>query len=118
MSTTISTSPVDKLLILGKPESVVAQYWPNYLELGLSQDHIPELIRLATDLELRDPESEEKSEEEDPDFWAPVHAIRALGQLHAEAAVEPLVNLLAELKVDEWMLEECIAAISKQLETF
>ena len=48
----------------------------------------------------------EEYEDEDPDFWAPIHAIRALGQLHAETAIEPLVNLLGELKDDEWMFEE------------
>lgn len=106
MSSTTYTSPVDNLLSLGKPESVLPEYWPNYLDLGLGPEHVPELIHMATDLELRGPESQEKSEEEDPDFWAPLHAIRALGQLHAEAAAEPLVNLLAELKGDEWMLEE------------
>jgi len=106
MSTTTYTSPVDKLLSLGKPESNLPEKWPNYLELGLGPEHIPELIHMATDLELRGPESQEKSEEEDPDFWAPLHAIRALGQLQAGIAAEPLVNLLAGLKDDEWMLEE------------
>ncbi len=106
MSTTAYTSPVDKLLTLGKPESTSPESWPNYLELGLGPEHILELIRMATDLEFRGPESEEESEEEDPDFWAPVHALRTLGQLHAETAVEPLVNLMAELEDDEWMFEE------------
>jgi len=106
MSTTTYTSPVDRLLSLGKPESVLPEKWPNYLELGLGPENIPELIHMATDPELRGPESEEKSEGEDPDFWAPLHAIRALGQLQAGIAAEPLVNLLAGLKGDEWMLEE------------
>jgi hypothetical protein len=106
MSATTYTSPVNKLLTLGKPESLLPENWPNYLEPGLGPEHIPELIRMAGDLDLRGPESQEKSEEEDPDYWAPFHAIRALGQLHAEAAAEPLVNLLAELKDDEWMFEE------------
>jgi hypothetical protein len=106
MSTTTYTSPVSKLLSLGKPESVLPEQWPNYLELGLGSEHIPELIHMATDPEFRGPESEEKSEDEDPDYWAPLHAIRALGQLHAGIAAEPLVNLLAGLKDDEWMLEE------------
>ncbi len=106
MSTSTYISPVDKLLTLGKPESVLPEKWPNYLELGLGPEHIPELIRMAIDPEFRGSEAEEESEEEDPDFWAPLHAIRALGQLHAEAAVEPLVNLMAELEDDEWMFEE------------
>jgi Protein of unknown function (DUF1186) len=106
MSTSTYISPVDKLLTLGKPESVLPEKWPNYLELGLGPEHIPELIRMAIDPEFRGPEAQEESEEEDPDYWAPLHAIRALGQLHAEAAVEPLVNLMAELEDDEWMFEE------------
>jgi hypothetical protein len=105
MSTTTYTSPVDKLLTLGEAEPVDWDQWPNYLELGLSHEHIPELIRMATDLELRGLESVE-GEEEDPKFWAPVHAIRTLGQLHAEAAAEPLVNILAEIKHDNWIEEE------------
>jgi len=106
MSTATYIAPVDKLLTLGKPESVLPEKWPNYLELGLGPEHIPELIRMAIDREFRGPEAEEESEEEDPDFWAPLHAMRALGQLHTEAAVEPLVNLMAELEDDEWMFEE------------
>jgi len=106
MSTTIYTFPVDKLLTLGKPESTTPDNWPNYLELGLGPQHIPELISMATDPVFRSPEAANESEEDDPDYWAPLHAIRALGQLHAETAAEPLVNLLAVLEDDEWMLEE------------
>jgi len=105
MNTTY-TSPVDKLLTLGKPESTAPDNWPNYLELGLGPQHIPELISMATDPVFRSLEAEKESEEDDPDYWAPLHAIRALGQLHAETAVEPLANLLVVLEDDEWMLEE------------
>jgi len=105
MSTTTYTPPVNKLLTIGEPESVNPDKWPDYRELGLGPEHIPELIRMATDRKLRDLEDEEY-EDEDPDFWAPIHAIRALGQLHAETAIEPLVNLLGELNDDEWMFEE------------
>jgi len=59
MSTTTYTSPVDKLLALGEPESIPPEKWPNYLELGLGPEHIPELIRMATDRKLRDLEQEE-----------------------------------------------------------
>jgi hypothetical protein len=105
MSTTTYAAPVDKLLTLGEAEPVDSDKWPDYLELGLGPEHIPDLIRMATDRALRSLEPEE-GEEEEPGFWAPVHAMRAIGQLHAEAAAEPLVHLLAELKDDEWMLEE------------
>jgi hypothetical protein len=94
------TSPVNKLLSIGEAESVNPDPWPNYLVLGLSAEHVPELISMAADRELRD------LEEDDPDYWAPIHAMRALGQLHAEDAVEPLVNLMTVLGDDQWMFEE------------
>jgi len=60
---------------------------------------------MATDHEIRGIEPKE-GEEEEPEFWAPIHAVRALGQLHAEAAIEPLIQLLTVQVHDEWMQEE------------
>ncbi len=105
MSTITYLPPIDKLLTLGKAEPVIVDNWPNYLELGIGPEHIPDLIRMARDHEIRSIEPKE-GEEEESEFWGPIHAIRALGQLHAETAIEPLVNILAELQDDEWMLEE------------
>jgi hypothetical protein len=56
MNTTTYTSPVDKLLTLGRPESVGPDNWPNYLELGLGPEHIPDLIRMIKDEEMNDGE--------------------------------------------------------------
>lgn len=100
MSTTSYTPPVDKLLTLGEPEPFVPDKWPNYLELGLGPEHIPDLIRMATDQELSTADSESV------ESWAPIHAMRALGQLHAEAAIEPLIQLLTVQAGDEWTQEE------------
>jgi hypothetical protein len=85
--------PVDRLLTYGD----CRQYheWPNYLELGLTQEHVPELIRMATDEDLHWADSDSL------EVWAPIHAWRALGQLHAEAAIKPLVALLAHTDEDE-----------------
>ncbi len=105
MSTTPYTPPVDKLLTLGEPQPFAPDRWPNYLELGLGPEYIPDLIRMATDHEIRGIEPKE-GEEEEPEFWAPIHAVRALGQLHAEAAIEPLIQLLTVQVDDEWMQEE------------
>src|SRR2546425_1806161 len=93
-------APVDKLLTYGKPELAYAENWPNYLELGFTPEHIPELIRMATDKELNeaDPESLE--------VCGPVHAWRTLGQLHAETAVEPLLHLYEEMSDDDWAVSE------------
>lgn len=105
MSTTTYTPPVDKLLTLGEPQPFAPDRWPNYLELGLGPEDIPDLIRMATDHEIHSIEPKE-GEEEDPEFWGPIHAMRALGQLHAEAAIEPLIQLLTVQAGDEWMQEE------------
>jgi hypothetical protein len=66
-----------------------------YGEFGFGHEHIGVLIRLACDAALHhgDPDSSA--------VWAPVHAWRALGQLRAEASVEPLLALLKTLEEDE-----------------
>jgi hypothetical protein len=91
---------VDRLLALGDPE--YGSSWPDYVNrFGLTAQHVLDLIRMATDPELNlgDPESD--------GVWAPVHAWRALGQLRAEAAVEPLLRMLTdEESDDDWAFEE------------
>jgi hypothetical protein len=93
-------APVDKLLALGGADS--RRSWPDYVaRFGLTVEHVPDLIRMATDPELNlgDPKSD--------GVWAPLHAWRALGQLRAEAAVEPLLRLLTdEESDDDWAYEE------------
>lgn len=90
------SSPVSELLSFGDCREL--REWPDYSGFGLGREHVPELIDLATDEELgrADPESLE--------VWAPVHAWRALGQLRAKEAVEPLFVLLGT--EDDWAHEE------------
>jgi hypothetical protein len=95
--------PVDQLLTYGDPRLLNVKGWPDYLALGFGPEHIPDLIRLAIDAELNnaDPDSLE--------VWAPLHAWRALGQLRAESAVEPLLSLFGILEDDEgydWVMTE------------
>ena len=99
MTTINYPQPVDKLLTLGDARNMIG--WPDYLALGLGQEHIPDLVRMALDEELwAGPESLE--------VWATIHAWRALGQLHAESAVEPLLGLLHRIDDDQndWVGEE------------
>ncbi|HUX76449.1 MAG TPA: hypothetical protein VMY40_07420 [Anaerolineae bacterium] len=93
-------SPVSKLLTLGECREV--RGWPDYLALGLRPAHVPDLIRMALDEELY------RAGSDSLDVWAPVHAWRALGQLRAEAAAEPLTRLLVRIDEfdDEWVGEE------------
>ncbi len=92
------TDPVAKLLRYGECRNF--KKWPDYLELGLTREHIPELIRIATDEELNWADSDSL------EVWAPVHAWRALGQLHAEEAIGPLIRLFHELEDSDWAGEE------------
>jgi hypothetical protein len=92
--------PVDKLLTLG--ELKFGNRWQDYPSLGLSSEHIPDLIRMATDSALNQAASDSK------EVWAPAHAWRTLGQLHATAAAEPLLGMLdeADRHQDDWALED------------
>jgi HEAT repeat protein len=92
--------PVSELLSLGDPRQ--HQGWVDYPALGLTEEHVPELIRMVQDEDLHwaDGESDE--------VWAPLHAWRALGALRAEAAIEPLVALLTRIDEydDDWVMED------------
>lgn len=96
--------PVDRLLKLGA-EPARRRTWPDYRTLGLEDRHVPALIRMATDPALY------AAEERDPAGWAPVHACRALGQLAASAAAEPLLALLQREMESDWVFREVPAVL-------
>jgi hypothetical protein len=96
--------PVDRLLKLGA-EPARRRTWPDYRTLGLEDRHVPALIRMATDPALH------AAEERDPAGWAPVHAWRALGQLAASAAAEPLLALLQREMESDWVVGEIPAVL-------
>jgi hypothetical protein len=86
-------SPIDVLMGLGAEE--YGREWPDYPALGLGPEHVPDLLRIATDRSLIESEDEARS-------WAPVHASRALGQLRSEAAIGPLIDRMGHLvSIDE-----------------
>src|SRR5258708_1804472 len=92
--------PVDQLLTYGDGWLASPDGWPNYLELGLGPEQIPDLIRMVTDEDLNWADSDSL------EVWAPIHAWRTLGQLRAEAAVEPLLTLFETLEESDWVMEE------------
>jgi hypothetical protein len=99
MKTISYPSPVNKLLTFGDYREF--NKWPNYLELGLGQEHVGDLIRMASDNELFWADSDSL------EVWAPAHAWRALGQLRAEAAIEPLIGMFERLEPsDDWAVSE------------
>jgi len=96
--------PVDRLLWLGA-EPARRRTWPDYRTLGLLPRHAPSLVRMATDPALH------AAAERDPAVWAPVHAWRALGQLRAADAAEPLLALLKVEAENDWVYSEIPAVL-------
>lgn len=92
--------PVNKLLTCGLNDWITPDKWPDYRALGIGPEHIPDLIQMATDEELHGADAQST------EVWAPMHAWRALGQLRAVEAVEPLLGLLSRLEDDDWVHEE------------
>ncbi len=92
--------PVARLLTLGDVRG--QREWADYVALGLTETYIPDLIQMALDEALLWADSDTD------EVWAPLHAWRALGQLRAETAVEPLVTLFAYLDEDmeDWISED------------
>ena len=99
-SKTSYQQPVDKLLTCGMNGWITPDKWPDYRKLGIGPEHIPDLIRMATDEELNE------ANEQNTEVWAPMHAWRALGQLRAVEAIEPLLGLFDRLENDDWVHDE------------
>jgi len=106
MASQTYSEPVNQLLQIGLPET---DQWPDYLDFGLTSADIPELIRLVLDEELRWIEAPEGVEEL-PEWYAQIHAWRALAQLKAEQAIPALVSILHQVDDfdDDWTGEELI----------
>ena len=78
--------PVAQLLSYGRPKNINGFQWFDYVEAyGFTDEHIPALLRLVSDEDLN---------WQDEEYYAPIHAYRVLGQLRAEAAIQPLICLL------------------------
>lgn len=93
-------SPASELLALGD-EFARDDAWPDYpARFGFTAEHIPELIRLATDRALNSVGGD------GPEIWAPIHAWRVLAQLRAEEAAEPLVDLLSWVEDNDFAFDE------------
>ena len=88
--------PLAQLLSIGEPaaERIDCQ------ALGLTREHVPELIRMATDNRLHEASSDA------PEVYAPLHAWRALGELRAIEATKPLLSLLVEWEYDDWTRDD------------
>ena len=99
------SEPVLALCALGE-DPARKREWIDYpTVLGLTEEHIPELIRIVEDIEIFMP-IDEDVDEDAPEIFSSIHAWRALGQLKAGEAVPALIDLAVrneELDID-WIL--------------
>lgn len=94
------SSPVNQLLDYQPgTQKLSPSEWPDYRQLGITTDDIPELLRMATDEDLYNMQDDDLGffGEDSLLEYAPLHAVRALGQLRAESAIEPLISLFPKL---------------------
>lgn len=98
------TEPISKLLKLGRP---AGDPWQDYFALGITPSHTSELIRLMQDHELRvmEPPDDLPDDEDLPEWYAQIHAWRALGQLEADTAIPSLLGVLPQIdeEEDDWL---------------
>src|SRR5512133_1658256 len=103
MMTNTFSEPVSKLVQLGLPHDP----WQDYLVMGIMSEHIPELLHLVEDNDLRwlVPPDDLPEEEDLPDWYAQVHSWRALGQLKAQEAIPALIGILQQIdnEDDDWL---------------
>lgn len=88
------TPPVEQLLKLGRPEGP----WLDYISMGLSRADIPELIRLMKDNDLLADLTEDLDL---PEWYANIHAWRALGQLKAEEAIPAILEIFRQIDEED-----------------
>ena len=101
------TEPVSRLLSLGAPDQKENYHSHgkvrDYLPLGFSAEHVPELLRMLTDDFLW-----YESDPDEAESYAPIHAWRVLGQIGDPAAIAPLISLLPRVDEDnnDWIGED------------
>ena len=114
LATEIETLPpryegtLAKLLQLGEPDWS-PESRADCATWGFTLADVPSLARMVLDPELECAPSDSGA------VWAPIHAIRALAWLRAEAAIEPLLTgtwRRIEPKVDDYLEEEVAVALA------
>jgi hypothetical protein len=94
--------PVRRLLTLGDDGTLAPEEWRDYeRESGFQADHVPELIRLATDTAVSFGKFADGRV-----IWASMHAWRALAQMRAHELVGPLLSVLGAFAADEPAMQE------------
>lgn len=98
-------APLDRLLGLGPVE--FSKHLIDYQAHGLASEHAGELVRMMVDRALH------FSTQDSAVVWAPLHALRALAQMKATEAIEPLLRWCCQDDVDDWFLDEMPEAMAR-----
>jgi HEAT repeat protein len=95
------SEPVARLIKIGRPDPRAR--WLDYDSVGIKAEHITELIRVLEDHEMRlmFPPDDAPEDIDLPEWYAQIHAWRALGQLRAEVAILPLLGILRQIDEDD-----------------
>jgi hypothetical protein len=103
------SAPVARLVHL---EDEAAQSLPDgdYRALGLGEAHVDELRAFAREYA---PLRLDNSHQDSPEYHAAAHAWLALMQIDVEAAVETMLELLPQLRDDEWLHSDFLEAAQR-----
>ncbi|WP_190798282.1 hypothetical protein [Leptolyngbya sp. FACHB-541] len=96
-SVSVYQPPLTDLLSYGGLEPANQPWFDYVTDLGLTETHIAELIRMMIDDELWE------SDFEGFESWGVAHAWRALAQLKAVEAIAPFLSLLEKYEDDDWL---------------
>jgi hypothetical protein len=113
MLTDIAVPPrLEPLLRLGDDDSLRQKLdgWHDYVaEFGLTPADVPALVAMLQRwVDVIEEEEPDEDDEPRPEWCAPIHAWRALGQLRTVEAVEPMLaqNDRLDVAIDDWSMED------------
>jgi hypothetical protein len=89
-------APLDQLLTLGYAWEGSPEADAKRQALGITQEHVPDLVRMARDRRLYD--------SDEPELWAQMHAVLALAELDFRPWIGDLLRLF-DIEHD-WMVRE------------
>lgn len=104
--------PLNKFLELGRPTVYDADKWTDYVsDYKLTDDHIPDLLRLLADY-VQPVGEDDDFDESKASNWTAIHVWRALGQLKAETAIQALIDAMMLDEWEEWGTDDIPQAIA------
>jgi HEAT repeat protein len=106
MPTDVPSDPLAELRTTGEtlPDELKASI------LALGKSAVPSLLALIDeDFEDREP----LAHDDLVAGWPPVHAVRLLGEMKAEEAIQPFVRILRELDADTWLSNDAELGLAK-----